>query len=94
VRRTAVIPDRNEAGCIAGTLRCTVEAVCARSGDLVHDCRGIEAGHDCALGRRFGSGSRVIDYPTYTLSINRTANFFVRFLSAVRFSDITNAPHA
>jgi dolichol-phosphate mannosyltransferase len=59
--------------------------------DLVRYHRVIEEGYDCAFGSRFISGSRVIDYPTHKLLMNRVANFFIRALFGLRFNDITNA---
>jgi dolichol-phosphate mannosyltransferase len=59
--------------------------------DLVRYYRVIEEGYDCAFGSRFTSGSRVIDYPSHKLLMNRMANFFIRVLFGLRFNDITNA---
>jgi dolichol-phosphate mannosyltransferase len=59
--------------------------------DLVKYYRVIEEGFDCAFGSRFIRGSRVIDYPTHKLLMNRLANFFIRIVFGLRFNDVTNA---
>jgi dolichol-phosphate mannosyltransferase len=59
--------------------------------DLVRYYRLVQEGYDCAFGSRFISGSKVIDYPTHKLLMNRLANFFIRILFGLRFNDITNA---
>jgi dolichol-phosphate mannosyltransferase len=59
--------------------------------DLVKYYRVIEEGYDCAFGSRFIRGSRVIDYPSHKLLMNRLANLFIRVVFGLRFNDITNA---
>ena len=59
--------------------------------DLVAYFRQIEEGYECVFGSRFIAGSRVIDYPTHKLALNRLANFTVRCLFGLRFNDVTNA---
>jgi dolichol-phosphate mannosyltransferase len=59
--------------------------------DLVLYYRQIQEGYECAFGSRFIGGSRVIDYPTHKLLLNRLANFVVRCLFGIRFNDVTNA---
>ena len=46
---------------------------------------------DCVFGSRFIKGSQVVDYPYFKLTINRLANYFVRFLFRIPCNDITNA---
>ena len=59
--------------------------------DLVMYYRGIEEGYECVFGSRFIKGSKVIDYPSHKLLLNRFANFVVRCLFGLRFNDVTNA---
>jgi dolichol-phosphate mannosyltransferase len=59
--------------------------------DLVKYYRVLQEGFDCAFGSRFIRGSRVIDYPTHKLLMNRMANLFIRIAFGLRFNDITNA---
>jgi dolichol-phosphate mannosyltransferase len=59
--------------------------------DLVVYYRHIQDGYECVFGSRFIKGSRVIDYPTHKLLLNRLANFIVRCLFGLRFNDVTNA---
>jgi dolichol-phosphate mannosyltransferase len=59
--------------------------------DLVVYYRQIQEGYECVFGSRFIKGSRVIDYPSHKLLINRIANFIVRCLFGIRFNDVTNA---
>lgn len=59
--------------------------------DIVRYYRKLEAGYECVFGSRFIKGSRIVDYPSHKLAINRLANFFVRSLFAFRYNDTTNA---
>ena len=59
--------------------------------DLVKYYRVIQEGFDCAFGSRFIRGSRVIDYPSHKLLMNRLANLFIRVVFGLRYNDITNA---
>jgi dolichol-phosphate mannosyltransferase len=59
--------------------------------DVVRCFRKIEDGYDCVFGSRFVKGSRVKDYPTLKLFINRFANLFIRILFGIRANDMTNA---
>ncbi len=46
---------------------------------------------ECVFGSRFIKGSRVIDYPSHKLLLNRLANLFVRLIFGLPYNDITNA---
>ena len=46
---------------------------------------------ECAFGSRFLPGSQVTGYPAVKLSINRTANWFIKILFGLRYNDVTNA---
>jgi len=59
--------------------------------DLVHYCRVLEEGYDCAFGSRFVRGSAVHGYPLFKLILNRLANFFIRVLFRHGYNDTTNA---
>ena len=59
--------------------------------DLVVYYRQIQAGYECCFGSRFIKGSKVIDYPSHKLLLNRLANFIVRCLFGLRYNDVTNA---
>lgn len=59
--------------------------------DLVEGYYKLCAGYDCVFGSRFIKGSRVVDYPTHKLFINRIANWFVKVIFGLRFNDVTNA---
>jgi dolichol-phosphate mannosyltransferase len=59
--------------------------------DLVVYYRKIQEGYECVFGSRFIKGSKVVDYPTHKLLLNRFANFIVRCLFGLRFNDVTNA---
>ena len=50
-----------------------------------------DSDYDCAFGSRFIRGSKIIDYPSHKLVMNRMANFFIRVLFGLRYNDITNA---
>jgi dolichol-phosphate mannosyltransferase len=51
----------------------------------------LREGYDCVFGSRFIAGSKVIDYPTHKLIINRVANLFIKALFQIRYNDVTNA---
>jgi dolichol-phosphate mannosyltransferase len=59
--------------------------------DLVAAWRKLQEGYDCVFGSRFTMGGRVIDYPTYKLIVNRLANWFIKVLFGLKYSDTTNA---
>ena len=59
--------------------------------DLVKYHAKLQEGYDCVFGSRFIAGSRLIDYPTHKLVINRLANLFISFLFQLRYNDVTNA---
>ena len=59
--------------------------------DLVKYHAKLQEGYDCVFGSRFIAGSRLIDYPTHKLIINRLANLFISFLFQLRYNDVTNA---
>lgn len=46
---------------------------------------------DCAFGSRFMRESKIYDYPTFKLVINRIANFVIRLMFNTRYNDTTNA---
>jgi len=51
----------------------------------------LQEGCDCVFGSRFIKGSKVIDYPTHKLLVNRLANLFISVLFGLKFNDTTNA---
>jgi dolichol-phosphate mannosyltransferase len=51
----------------------------------------MKEGYECVFGSRFIKGSKVIDYPSHKLLINRFANWFIKFLFRIDHNDITNA---
>ncbi|OCR02056.1 glycosyl transferase [Oscillatoriales cyanobacterium USR001] len=51
----------------------------------------LQAGYDCVFGSRFIKGSKVVDYPTHKLLINRLANLFIQILFGFDLNDTTNA---
>ena len=60
--------------------------------DLVGYYRTLrDTDYDCVFGSRFMKGSKIIDYPSHKLILNRFANFFIRVLFGLRYNDITNA---
>lgn len=59
--------------------------------DVVRCFRKLQEGHECVFGSRFVKGSRVTDYPTHKLLLNRLANLFIRVLFALNYNDVTNA---
>lgn len=46
---------------------------------------------DCVFGTRFSRNSKVVDYPSLKLSLNRAANLFIQMLFGLRYNDVTNA---
>jgi dolichol-phosphate mannosyltransferase len=59
--------------------------------DVVRYFRKIEEGYDCVFGSRFRPGSKVVNYPTFKLLVNRVVNRFIQLLFWTRFNDLTNA---
>jgi dolichol-phosphate mannosyltransferase len=59
--------------------------------DIVKYHAKLHEGYDCVFGSRFIAGSKLIDYPTHKLVINRLANLFISALFQLRFNDTTNA---
>jgi len=59
--------------------------------DLVKYYTKLNEGYDCVFGSRFIAGSKLIDYPTHKLIINRLANLFIQALFQIRYNDVTNA---
>ncbi|MCW6036933.1 glycosyltransferase [Spirulina subsalsa FACHB-351] len=51
----------------------------------------LQAGYECVFGSRFIQGSKIVDYPTHKLLINRLANWFVKVLFGLDYNDTTNA---
>jgi dolichol-phosphate mannosyltransferase len=59
--------------------------------DLVKYYAKLKEGYDCVFGSRFIAGSKLIDYPSHKLIINRLANLFIKTLFQIRYNDTTNA---
>lgn len=59
--------------------------------DILVYYREMKAGAECVFGSRFIKGSKVIDYPSHKLWLNRLANGFIRILFHLGHNDITNA---
>ncbi len=59
--------------------------------DIIAYYREMKNGAECVFGSRFIKGSRVIDYPSHKLWINRIANRFIKMLFHLDYNDITNA---
>lgn len=59
--------------------------------DIVKYHAKLREGYDCVFGSRFMAGSRLIDYPTHKLILNRLANLFISALFQLRYNDTTNA---
>lgn len=51
----------------------------------------LQEGYDCVFGSRFIKGSKVVDYPTHKLFINRLANLFIQIMFGLKLNDTTNA---
>ncbi len=56
--------------------------------DVVRCFRKLREGYECVFGSRFIKSSRVVDYPSHKLLINRLANLFVRILFALNCDDM------
>jgi dolichol-phosphate mannosyltransferase len=59
--------------------------------DVVKCYAKLQEGYDCVFGSRFIPGSKLIDYPTHKLILNRFANLFISALFQIRYNDVTNA---
>jgi dolichol-phosphate mannosyltransferase len=59
--------------------------------DMVACYRKLLEGYDCVFGSRFIHGSRIVDYPSHKLILNRLANWFIKLIFRVPFNDFTNA---
>lgn len=59
--------------------------------DLLKYYRTLLGGYDCVFGSRFIAGSKVVDYPSHKLIINRIANWFIKALFRLPYNDVTNA---
>ena len=60
--------------------------------DVVRFFRTLESHKvDCVFGSRFARGARLVDYPVHKLFLNRLANWFIQFLFALPYDDVTNA---
>ncbi len=59
--------------------------------DVVRCYEELIKGYDCVFGTRFARESRVVDYPTFKLYVNRCANLFIRLLFRIPLNDTTNA---
>ena len=76
--------------------RCDAVAIVMADGsddpaDVVMYFKKLQEGYDCVFGSRFISGSKIIDYPSHKLIINRCANIFIKVLFRLRYNDVTNA---
>jgi len=74
------------------------DAVVVMMADESDDCRDVvrywrllNDGWDAVFGSRFIRGGGVLDYPFHKLLLNRLANWFLRFMFNVPFTDFTNA---
>jgi dolichol-phosphate mannosyltransferase len=59
--------------------------------DVIKYYRKLEEGYECVFGSRFTRGSKIVDYPSHKLVMNRLANQFIRTLFGLKYNDITNA---
>jgi dolichol-phosphate mannosyltransferase len=59
--------------------------------DVVRYWRILNEGWDAVFGSRFMRGGGVLDYPFHKLVLNRLANWFLRLMFNVAFTDFTNA---
>lgn len=59
--------------------------------DVVRYLEKIEEGYDCVFGSRFVRGSRVRNYPTMKLVVNRLVNTGMKWLYRCPFNDLSNA---
>lgn len=77
---------------IQGDAVCIVMADLSDSpDDIVTYYRKLEEGYECVFGSRFIKGSKIVDYPSFKLVINRLANWFIALLFGIDHNDITNA---
>jgi dolichol-phosphate mannosyltransferase len=74
------------------------DAVVVMMADESDDCRDVvrywrllNEGWDAVFGSRFIRGGGVLDYPFHKLMLNRLANWFLRLMFNVPFTDFTNA---
>ena len=51
----------------------------------------LEKNVDCVFGNRWSRSGLVIDYPIHKRYINRIANFIIRIVMRIPYSDTTNA---
>lgn len=58
--------------------------------DMVRYVRELEKGFDCCFGQRW-QGAQVKGYPKYKLVINRIANWGIRLIFGINYTDVTNA---
>jgi len=76
----------------AGQCACVVMGDLSDSpDDILAYYREMKAGAECVFGSRFIKGSRVIDYPSHKLWLNRLANRFIQMLFHLDHNDVTNA---
>jgi len=59
--------------------------------DVVKYYRKLEEGYECVFGSRFTRHSKIVDYPSHKLVINRLANWFVKMIFGLKYNDVTNA---
>lgn len=59
--------------------------------DVVMYYNEICNGYDCVFGSRFIKGSKVSNYPTVKLLVNRLVNSMLRLLFWTRFNDLSNS---
>ncbi len=59
--------------------------------DVVTYYRKLTEGYECVFGTRFSRQSRVVDYPSHKLLINRMANRFIKSIFRLKYNDTTNA---
>jgi len=59
--------------------------------DVVRCYEEMLRGYDCVFGSRFMTGSTVVDYPGFKLTLNRLANLFIKLLFGIPLNDTTNA---
>ena len=59
--------------------------------DVVNFYNHILKGFDCVFGSRFIKGAQCVDYPLFKLLLNRSFNYFIKFLFGIRYNDVTNA---
>ncbi len=59
--------------------------------DVVKYYRKLLEGYECVFGSRFTRQSKIVDYPSHKLVINRIANWFVKMIFGLKYNDVTNA---